>query len=131
MRQLPPAPLFPCPSRLQCPNALLIRASSDVSVPIAPPACSRKPTDRSTGRRLVPFELAPTEMRDRKSTRLNSSPGYISYALFFFNDTTTTEIYTLSLHDALPIAPPPCSRKPTHRPPGRRLVPFELAPTDL
>src|SRR5437660_12616105 len=23
--------------------------------------------------------------------------------LFFFNDTTTTEIYTLSLHDALPI----------------------------
>src|SRR5439155_19415255 len=24
---------------------------------------------------------------------------------FFFNDTTTTEIYTLSLHDALPILP--------------------------
>src|SRR3990172_286669 len=39
---------------------------------------------------------------DRKSTRLNSSHGYISYALFFFNDTATTEIYTLSLH-ALPI----------------------------
>src|SRR3712207_7873844 len=27
--------------------------------------------------------------------------------VFFFNDTATTEIYTLSLHDALPI----CSRK--------------------
>src|SRR3712207_8916603 len=28
------------------------------------------------------------------------------YALFFFfNDTATTEIYTLSLHDALPICP--------------------------
>src|SRR6185503_19081332 len=80
---------------------------------------------------------------DRKSTRLNSSHGYISYAvfclkkkkgsvldvkvnshviavlaagssyvtatpregrsLFFVNDTATTEIYTLSLHDALPI----------------------------
>src|SRR5260221_6670119 len=26
--------------------------------------------------------------------------------LFFFNDTATTEIYTLSLHDALPISPP-------------------------
>src|SRR3712207_9002973 len=26
---------------------------------------------------------------------------------FFFNDTATTEIYTLSLHDALPIWPPP------------------------
>src|SRR6202022_4752867 len=27
---------------------------------------------------------------------------YLSF-LFFFNDTATTEIYTLSLHDALPI----------------------------
>src|SRR5450432_4383210 len=26
---------------------------------------------------------------------------------FFFNDTATTEIYTLSLHDALPISPQP------------------------
>ena len=26
-----------------------------------------------------------------------------SYDFFFFNDTATTEIYTLSLHDALPI----------------------------
>src|SRR3712207_8621801 len=25
------------------------------------------------------------------------------YVVFFFNDTATTEIYTLSLHDALPI----------------------------
>src|SRR3989337_2838096 len=95
--------------------------------------------------------------QDRKSTRLNSSHGSISYAVFclkkkkktpqsftsgqpslpvsatrpclyaagghvggarspgdgapclhrrfffFFNDTATTEIYTLSLHDALPI----------------------------
>src|SRR2546422_3790013 len=28
----------------------------------------------------------------------------ITYFFFFFNDTATTEIYTLSLHDALPIA---------------------------
>src|SRR2546430_17686101 len=27
----------------------------------------------------------------------------VYYAFFFFNDTATTEIYTLSLHDALPI----------------------------
>src|SRR2546422_11505401 len=27
-------------------------------------------------------------------------------SFFFFNDTATTEIYTLSLHDALPIWPP-------------------------
>src|SRR2546429_3333570 len=26
------------------------------------------------------------------------------YSFFFFNDTATTEIYTLSLHDALPIS---------------------------
>src|SRR3712207_7160586 len=26
-----------------------------------------------------------------------------NYVFFFFNDTATTEIYTLSLHDALPI----------------------------
>src|SRR2546430_12378527 len=28
----------------------------------------------------------------------------ISIYIFFFNDTATTEIYTLSLHDALPIS---------------------------
>src|SRR2546427_3350233 len=27
------------------------------------------------------------------------------FVFFFFNDTATTEIYTLSLHDALPIFP--------------------------
>src|SRR5277367_7131176 len=29
---------------------------------------------------------------------------FISFFYFFFNDTATTEIYTLSLHDALPIS---------------------------
>src|SRR5574340_1268708 len=62
------------------------------------------------------FEQTPA-VEDRKSTRLNSSHQKISYAVFclkkkkkqnfffffFFNDTATTEIYTLSLHDALPI----------------------------
>src|SRR2546430_17600064 len=37
------------------------------------------------------------------------------YFFFFFNDTATTEIYTLSLHDALPIsssdAPAPTSHE--------------------
>src|SRR5256885_11889377 len=28
----------------------------------------------------------------------------LSFVFFFFNDTATTEIYTLSLHDALPIS---------------------------
>src|SRR2546426_5475930 len=30
---------------------------------------------------------------------------------FFFNDTATTEIYTLSLHDALPISPSRSERR--------------------
>src|SRR3989442_15906434 len=30
--------------------------------------------------------------------------GPLSIFFFFFNDTATTEIYTLSLHDALPIS---------------------------
>src|SRR5574337_2109354 len=29
----------------------------------------------------------------------------LCFFFFFFNDTATTEIYTLSLHDALPISP--------------------------
>src|SRR3954467_6827217 len=53
---------------------------------------TRRPPRRSAG-----------PVRDRKSTRLNSRHTIISYAVFFFNDTATTEIYTLSLHDALPI----------------------------
>src|SRR4030066_2519870 len=32
-----------------------------------------------------------------------STPSLLLSFFFFFNDTATTEIYTLSLHDALPI----------------------------
>src|SRR3712207_9185462 len=55
--------------------------------------------------------------------------GDVNY-FFFFNDTATTEIYTLSLHDALPIwdaglVPGPRRRRAVHRearavPVGRR-----------
>src|SRR5207302_8412265 len=39
-----------------------------------------------------------------------TSPTYHhTYLIFFFNDTATTQIYTLSLHDALPI----CTRNKT------------------
>src|SRR5258708_36181878 len=37
------------------------------------------------------------------------------FIFFFFNDTATTEIYTLSLHDALPISSRPPSRSARHR----------------
>src|SRR3990172_5498105 len=66
-------------------------------------ASTQSPSTRLPGT-MEPFcTLYAASHRDRKSTRLNSSHGYISYAVFFFNDTATTEIYTLSLHDALPI----------------------------
>src|SRR5690349_24686386 len=42
---------------------------------------------------------------------------FVFFFFFFFNDTATTEIYTLSLHDALPISPrwPPRAGRPTNR----------------
>src|SRR2546429_6352935 len=47
------------------------------------------------------------------------SPSPFSFLFFFFNDTATTEIYTLSLHDALPISHslgPPWLRGHFHQP---------------
>src|SRR5688572_33442389 len=46
-----------------------------------------------------------------------SSYFCLSLLVFFFNATATTEIYTLSLHDALPIYPGP--RRPSQRGSGR------------
>src|SRR5256886_16604518 len=47
------------------------------------------------------------------------------YIFFFFNDTATTEIYTLSLHDALPIsqvrARARCNKKSTSSPKGHHM----------
>src|SRR3712207_1089449 len=63
------------------------------------PACQRLGQPGSGGQE----EMDRAE--DWESTRLNSSHANNFYALFFFNDTATTEIYTLSLHDALPILP--------------------------
>src|SRR6266568_4681721 len=54
--------------------------------------------------RLVPivdnFELGLSVAREESK----HSPIYSCMSIFFFNDTATTEIYTLSLHDALPIS---------------------------
>src|SRR6185503_19335533 len=42
----------------------------------------------------------------------------IFFFFFFFNDTATTEIYTLSLHDALPISTPKPQKDRRNRPLG-------------
>src|SRR3990167_6876622 len=41
--------------------------------------------------------------RSEEHTSELQSQSNLTLPLFFFNDTATTEIYTLSLHDALPI----------------------------
>src|SRR5216683_7429707 len=41
---------------------------------------------------------------------------FVFIFFFFFNDTATTEIYTLSLHDALPISPGAPAAPPWRRP---------------
>src|SRR3712207_8035495 len=51
------------------------------------------------------------------------------FIFFFFNDTATTEIYTLSLHDALPISSLP--RIDSRRDHPRRLLPLPLRPSGL
>src|ERR1051326_882130 len=49
-----------------------------------------------------------------------------SFFFFFFNDTATTEIYTLSLHDALPISLEGNPWNCPHRP-GAGRSPFAIA----
>src|SRR6266851_9911123 len=45
---------------------------------------------------------------------------FFCFFFFFFNDTATTEIYTLSLHDALPIPWPALPWPPLPWPPPAR-----------
>src|SRR3990172_8335020 len=86
IRRPPRSPLFP--------YTPLFRSPDDTDSSVA--SGSTVLVDESMTLKAVAYA-------DRKSTRLNSSHGYISYALFFFNDTAPTEISPLPLHAALPI----------------------------
>src|SRR5256885_16723609 len=48
---------------------------------------------------------------DEPFTYIDAIPPPQMHTFFFFNDTATTEIYTLSLHDALPILSADTSRR--------------------
>src|SRR3990167_8451197 len=87
IRRPPRSPLFPY-------TTLFRSHGSRRGDPIPPRsrACSR-----------MPFPVKGRAV-DRKSTRLNSIHSQMPYTVFFFNDTATTEISPLSLHDALPIS---------------------------
>src|SRR6266550_5664529 len=51
---------------------------------------------------------------------------FFFFFFFFFNDTATTEIYTLSLHDALPISPPSGVETTLRHPAGPSLGPSRM-----
>src|SRR3954463_5309365 len=58
------------------------------------------------GRQVAPIACRPPTWRASRAHTLSPSRrglGRHAPCCFFFNDTATTEIYTLSLHDALPI----------------------------
>src|ERR1039458_9316084 len=51
-------------------------------------------------------DALPSAAREAGSSHVSKVVCFVLYLFFFFfffNDTATTEIYTLSLHDALPI----------------------------
>src|SRR2546428_415833 len=65
-----------------------------------PPAAGNEMTGSTT--LTVPL---PTNATSLSGPLPGLSAGAVTVQVFFFNDTATTEIYTLSLHDALPIWP--------------------------
>src|SRR5205807_8174870 len=66
--------------------------------------------------RTCAHDLMPQLLLQQCLLYTTTSPSSSSM-FFFFNDTATTEIYTLSLHDALPISagPPRSARSPCGR----------------
>src|SRR6516165_3614508 len=63
--------------------------------------------------RLLPERKLPVELETYSYLRVVDEPAAVAVLahvatdpVFFFNDPATTEIYTLSLHDALPIKRP-------------------------
>src|SRR5438093_13244206 len=58
----------------------------------------------------------------RFSVSMSMMRPFTLLCFFFFNDPATTEIYTLSLHDALPISPLRAQRAAGRRP-GRPRAP--------
>src|SRR5258706_1868699 len=80
----------------------MIRLSADVGLVLAEHVRGRD--------RELPVTAIVILMRPSHSANLLRSA---SLFLFFFNDTATTEIYTLSLHDALPISH--AARQPVRR----------------
>src|SRR2546428_464898 len=67
----------------------------------------KRQTQRHTTAGSITSQLSATtsrrKQRSSNTTRQTRNAEAHRLSLFFFNDTATTEIYTLTLHDALPI----------------------------
>src|ERR1039457_6871872 len=73
----------------------------------------------------------PGGCRSEEHTSELPSPFKFLFRLFFFNDTATTEIYTLSLHDALPICVCGCLFRSATRGAGRLDMVHRLGRLDV
>src|SRR5947208_3480609 len=96
----------------------LNRAAASIAAPVRPATRRVQPSTRSeehTSELQSPDHLVCRLLLEKKKI---SSPLF-----YFFNDTATTDIYTLSLHDALPIL-----REKSHREQRSNLACFRWPP---
>src|SRR6266513_875826 len=77
----------PCPGPRACPA----------------PTCRPRRSEEHTSELQSRFDLVCRLLLEKKKYLYYLIYTQPTLQLFFFNDTETTEIYTLSLHDALPI----------------------------
>src|ERR1039458_3272895 len=99
-----------------CPDRKSTRLnSSHLGISYAVFCLKKKKKTNTPPFKLIQKEHAQRSINDQRVTRLDPSVvgswvqrlcccvSFAVFFFFFFNDTATTEIYTLSLHDALPI----------------------------
>src|SRR5258708_7827847 len=90
--------------RFSLPNKLTPRASVQLTITVATPS--------PVGNMVLEYQMVKAfqfwfgQFADVNTAVPTWNAGYSVSGTpsFFFNDTATTEIYTLSLHDALPIS---------------------------
>src|SRR6266478_5628391 len=85
-------------SELQSQSNLVCRLLLEKKKRIVP---SFEPPNNSSSNCFLLISVILLRLCPSRCSRSNAK--YVSVFFFFFNDTATTEIYTLSLHDALPI----------------------------
>ena len=91
---------------------------SDLYIKITDATTAVQNKDQAKAKELVGEIKNDFETKENHDSKAGKK---VSKALFF-NDTATTEIYTLSLHDALPIWPAPCPA-PSSCPPRWQRIP--------